>query len=92
MGVGLGESADAQQAVQRAGRLVAVDLAELAEPQRQVAVALYPLGERRADDGLAGGPHRDGRRVPTGGDPQPQKLPVMPDQAKTARYKAPVSK
>ena len=43
------------QAVQRAGRLVAMHLAELGEPQRQVPVALQPLVE---DLDMAGAVHR----------------------------------
>ena len=47
MGVVLGELAHAQQAVQRAMRLVAVAAAEFRHPDRQVAVALDALLEHQ---------------------------------------------
>ncbi len=51
----LREAAHAQQAVQRAGRLVAMHDAELGEAQRQVAIALQPVLE---DLDVAGAVHR----------------------------------
>ena len=42
----LREAAHAEQSVQHAGALVAVDRAELAEPHRQVAIAALPVAHR----------------------------------------------
>ena len=55
MAVTLGERTHAHDAVQATCRLIAVALAELAKPQRQVAVALDALLE---DDDVPGAVHR----------------------------------
>ena len=55
MGVVLGKSAHAHQAVHRAGRLVAMHHAEFGEPQRQIAVAFQAVLE---DLHVAGAVHR----------------------------------
>ncbi len=48
VGVVLGEAADAEQAVEGAGPLVAVDGAQLEQPQRQLAVAAHPAAVDQA--------------------------------------------
>ena len=61
VGVVLAEGAHPEQAMQRARRLVAVDLAELGDPERQVAVALDAALE---DLHVAGAIHRLDRVMP----------------------------
>jgi hypothetical protein len=59
----LREVAHAQQAVQRAGRLVAVHLAELGHADRQVAVALQAVREDRDTAGAVHRLQREGAAV-----------------------------
>ena len=61
VGVVLGEGADAEQAVQDALALVAEDVAELGEAQRQLAVG---VAGRAEDEAGAGAVHRLQREAP----------------------------